>query len=269
MGTNSRNHVVGPQDLRNIADVLTSSGAHVIGLQEVHCELLAFAPPARQITSALNEPRLLAHGTGMHYAFGSTLDDPPAYAPNTGYMEWGTADQWSNNGQRHGEFGNAVLSRFAPMQPVENIPLPRQGNDEQRACLRVEFNPEETGGTTVVVYNTHLHHQGAETRASQLEAILQRAGVESTGTIVFIMGDLNWKSEPGTAEEAALCELLARFGFHDLAAHSSAPTFPADNPDRRIDYILCNQPLPVLSAEVLRTLSSDHLPLVVTVELGN
>jgi endonuclease/exonuclease/phosphatase family metal-dependent hydrolase len=42
--------------------------------------------------------------------------------------------------------------------------------------------------------------------------------------------------------------------------------FLPDPPRRRIDYILCNQPVRVTDARVINTLVSDHLPLLVAVQ---
>jgi len=266
MGKSSRNHKVTQDDLQNIADVLTSSGAAVIGLQEVHCELQQFAPPAKQISSALNQPRQLASRLQMKYVFASTIDDPPAYAPNPAYLEWGAIDQWSNNFARHGEFGNAVLTTLDLASTPTSFALPRRDNQEQRGCVRVEL--ETTAGQRLVIYNTHLQHDDQPTRVDQLDFLLERAAAEATGTLVFVLGDLNWADKPDGPMRRDWNNLLTRFGFYDLGRGNPQPTIPADAPDRRIDYILCNRDLKVIEAKTIATPASDHLPVVVTVELG-
>lgn len=264
MGHNYQTYTSTYDDLLRIGELITSSGADLVALQEVHCEL-GLRTPKRQPTSALNQPRVLAALTGHRYVFGSTLDDAPSWPANTGYLEWGTADRWHNNGASHGEFGNALLSRLPFAVPPENIPLPRKGQQEQRGCLRIVLQD-----LAVVVYATHLHHQDPPIRRVQMNEILRHARQESSGTTVFILGDLN--AGPGGSDSPVV--LAVRHGFFDLAAEGARArgeepgnTFPADNPDGRIDYILCNRRLEVEAVKVIPSLLSDHRPVLVRVRL--
>ncbi len=270
MGRSSASGSVGMTELTETAKTIAAGRPDIVALQEVHCEFAAGAPP-RQRTSALNQARELARSSRMHYCFGSTLDDETSYPENTSYVEWGMESDGSllasDNGTSHGEFGNALLSRLPFETPPENIPLPLEKGHERRACLRAKLS-----GLPVAIYATHFQHTDARARIDQMAAILDRAERETSGTVTFILGDLN--SADDSPKEGVLA-LAERRGFHDLhgrfaATQGNRPdrTFPADAPDRRIDYILCNRPLPVEDAWVLRSLASDHLPVVVRVRLG-
>jgi endonuclease/exonuclease/phosphatase family metal-dependent hydrolase/predicted NAD-dependent protein-ADP-ribosyltransferase YbiA (DUF1768 family) len=267
-GRSSSGQPVTPRDVQNLSDVVTTSGAAIVGMQEVRCEWLQ----RRAVALNVQPPdiaRIMAGATKMQFCFGSTVDDTAGYPPNPGYLEWGTADQWTNNGARHGEFGNAVLTSLSVVGHAENIPLPTDPGQEQRACLRVELSTQS--GSPILVYATHLHHADPAAREKQFRALLQRAAADASTATVFVLGDLNSHPHPG---EPDLIGLAAQSGFHDLAtefakAHGQPPpmTFPADHSDRRIDYILCSRALPVLDVRTIDTTASDHLPLVTTVQL--
>lgn len=280
MGEEIGKYRVGYDDVRRQADVLTSAAADIAGLQEVDCEFGLTLPPSRHRSSLLPLPRLLAHFTGTSYVFGSAQDDVRYPSDNAGYVEWGMADEWTNNGKEHGEVGNALLCRLPLVGTPENLALPRLPDKERRACIRAELAHGAAPGGKLIVYNAHLQHDSSESRVEQMQAILERATKEQPGFLVFILGDLNDEPapalEPGREKPEAPAanphSLALEAGFHDLYARyadtrSGGATYPADSPRSRIDYILCNQPLRVLSADVLETTASDHLPVRVVVEM--
>lgn len=280
MGHDYGKYTVTEADLRNISDVITSSGADVIAMQEVDCEFGLTLAPAKRRTFMLNEPRMLAAQTDMHYAFGSAQDDYKYPSDNAEYVEWGTANHWFNNGGRHGEVGNALLSRHR-LAPPDNIALPYHAGKERRACLRTSISTDGQFAKypPIVFYATHLQHDNAHSRAEQMLMILRRARLEKPDSLVFILGDLNHTArdslraqEETTAPD--LLEMAATHGFHDLAqlyaessGTSAGMTYPADKPVARIDFILCNRRLNVLESDVIDTIASDHLPVVITVQL--
>ncbi|MBX7244502.1 MAG: endonuclease/exonuclease/phosphatase family protein [Candidatus Sumerlaeaceae bacterium] len=268
-GLSSAKHAVTQQDLQNIADVLKSASPDIVALQEVRCEWTSKTVDGRSVVVGPNEPRDFARLTGLGFAFGSAIDDAPKFPANTGYKEWANAgDPVTTSGAIHGEYGNAVLSRLPFRTPPENIALPNREGKEQRACLRLEM--PETHAGPLVVYATHLQHDSAEIRVDQMTEILRRASSEATGTLVLLMGDFNY--HPGTAGD--LLGLAARAGFHDLQGEAAKtagvepePTFPADKPKQRIDYIMANRPLKVIQAKVIESEASDHRALWIQVAL--
>jgi endonuclease/exonuclease/phosphatase family metal-dependent hydrolase len=268
LGKSSGKYAATLQDLRNVADVITTSAADIVALQEVKCDWGCSKPETLQTLPA-DIPRVLACLTGHNFAFASTLDDTAGFPGNTAFLQWGTCSQWTNNNAVHGEFGNGILARKPMTAPAQSIALPKANAEEQRGCLRAEWSDAFSGFGAIVVYATHLENTTATARYSQMKAILSRASMDSTTATVFILGDLNYFPQPG---EEDLIALVSGSGFHDLAADyarlHSAPadfTFPSDTPNRRIDYILCSKPLPVDYAATLCTQASDHLPLVVRV----
>ncbi len=261
------------EDLDNLAAVIEESNGCIVALQEVDCEY-GFSRPNRQRSGALNQARYLAAAGRFNYVFGSAQDDTGYPTDNPRYIEWGNVDRWTNNGADHGEVGNALLTRFPLVGTPENISLPKDDGQERRACIRsvIELNTKADGTTlTAVIYATHLHHNKADTRRKQMQAILDHIKAEPEGTLVFLLGDLNHEfdeDEPGNP-----IRLARDAGLHDLSAPNPNEdpakffTYPADTPTMRIDYILSNQPLKVLSHRVPDSQASDHLPVAVSIEL--
>ena len=264
-------------DLHNTAAVLAPLKPDVVALQEVDCEYGAALDPNRRRTGCAHQPRVLARRLNMRYAFGSAQDDIAYPSDNAEYVEWSEGEQAANNGGRHGEVGNCLLSRLPFRVPPGNVPLPRKEKEERRAALRVELlRPDGAPFTPpVVVYATHLQHTSEDSRVSQMQALVDRAARESTGTTVLILGDLNAQPEPGSSgQPSAVFAPAFAAGYRDLAADYAAatgtkpqPTFPADKPSRRIDLVLCNKKVKVLRVDVPAALASDHRPVVVTLEL--
>jgi len=290
MGQEIGQYKVSTDDLDKISETIQQTKAQIVALQEVDCEY-GLSYPQRRRSSLLNEARYLAASSKLNYVFGSTQDESGYPTDNPRYLEWGTADQWINNGGPHGEVGNALLSQLPIVGRPENIPLPKDAGQERRACIRtvvdlgsiLRSNATEAAGDqatastsgTAVIYATHLQHNDGGTRYRQMQAILDRAKMEEPGQLVFIMGDLN--HELDTAEEENPIRLAIQNGFHDLGAADTAAgadgnplkTFPSDKPEIRIDFIFCNQALKVLKGGRVESHASDHLPVWVQVRLDS
>jgi endonuclease/exonuclease/phosphatase family metal-dependent hydrolase len=121
------------------------------------------------------------------------------------------------------------------------------------------------GGQRLQVVVTHLHHvegpDGARVRLAQLPRVLALA---SGRPATVLMGDFN--AEPGSAEVA----LLRAAGLADaFAAGGGGPadelTWPADRPDRRIDYIWLSGDLAATGFVATTGTASDHRGIAVTV----
>jgi endonuclease/exonuclease/phosphatase family metal-dependent hydrolase len=112
---------------------------------------------------------------------------------------------------------------------------------------------------------THLHHvegpDGARVRLAQVPRLLELvAGRPAT----VLMGDLN--AEPGSAEIG----LLRTAGMADAftaagGGPADAPTWPADRPDRRIDWIWLSGDLAATRFVATTSTASDHRGVAVTV----
>jgi endonuclease/exonuclease/phosphatase family metal-dependent hydrolase len=220
--------VDGELDLDRIAGDIRETDAEVVGLQEVDnhwSERSDFQDQAKELAEEL----------GMHYAYAANLDREP--------LEPG--------GERR-QYGTAILSEY-PILESENTLLPRPNNGEQRGLLEALINVK---GVPVRVYNTHLQHNSRAERTAQVAAILEQVGEFEEPSV--LVGDLNARPE-----DPELQPLYA--SFEDAwveGGEGPGYTYPAENPDRRIDYVLVSPDIEVRDAEVLQTLASDHLPVV-------
>ncbi len=146
--------------------------------------------------------------------------------------------------------GNAVCSRF-PVRFIANHRLP--GIGEPRHLSEAEITIH---GLPVRVLATHLTLDLGQ-RAGQIHRIatlLGRADVRPT----ILAGDFNVSRE----EEM---ELLLET---KLQMATSAATFPAWRPRRRLDYLFFSSEFRIVASHAYAgRLFSDHLPLVAEVEL--
>jgi endonuclease/exonuclease/phosphatase family metal-dependent hydrolase len=277
MGKEIGQQIVGTAEFDAQCAQLAKAKADIMALQEVDSDFGYDLPAPRRRTSMVAMPRYMSAHFACNYVFGSAQDDISYPSDNAEYVEWGTAKQWQNNEARHGEVGNALLTKFPLIGAPRVLSLPRLPDKERRSCIRAEIQlttePAAAKSASCVVYATHLQHDSASSRGDQMKSILQNVQMESSGTLIFIMGDFNAAASDGPADQNPVGIALAA-GFHDLygdweKAHSASPagTYPADKPTARIDYILCNQPIKVVNAGIIPGLASDHLPVYVRIEV--
>ena len=149
-----------------------------------------------------------------------------------------------------GRYGIGMLYRQKPLS-VKSIELP--GTEEIRRLLISEFND-------FVVACTHLSLTPADALAST--DIIRREAASYAPKPFILMGDFN--SVPDSEVIKRLKEDFVMIGKEDT------PTFPADNPDRQLDYIMVANCPDVYGHNVrviADTISSDHRPVVATISL--
>lgn len=143
-----------------------------------------------------------------------------------------------------GKYGVGVLSKEKPLAH-KTIPLP--GTEEARVLLVVEFKSYR-------VFCTHFSLTEKD-RISSIKIIEQE--LLTSKKPVLLLGDLNDTPASNTIQQLQQSfQLLSTDAF----------TFPSNNPDRCIDYILAHNKtkLPVIKTEVLEEpVASDHRPLLV------
>lgn len=164
------------------------------------------------------------------------------------------------------EFGVALLSRY-PIVQFRNDSIARLSTQVQSpvpapapGLLDVVL---DVRGRPVRVFNTHLdYRKDPAVRTTQVQQMIAFIGDLDVPTLVF--GDLN--AAPDAPE---LQPLLTR--LHDAWAGSSSPgpTYPADVPRERIDYVLVSPQFTVRSIRVPETQASDHRPVVAELVLRN
>lgn len=146
------------------------------------------------------------------------------------------------------QYGHTLLSRF-PIASSTTFWLPRSV-DEQRTWLEAEIVVD---GSEVTFVTTHLSHVGD--RPAQGEALVDRLlELDRASRHFILMGDLN--------EDELATSWLARLSGFAAPAPAKSPTFPADAPKARIDWIWSNFG-EWSSAQVVETTDeSDHRPVV-------
>ncbi|WP_416117108.1 endonuclease/exonuclease/phosphatase family protein [Peribacillus butanolivorans] len=218
-------------DLKRIADIIKTSGADIIGLQEVDNHF-------SERSNFENQAKWLANYLGMHYAYGANLDYEPL-----------------QEGKHRRQYGTAVLSKYpilsAENHLLTNIPYPVNPT-EQRGLLDTVINVR---GNHVHFYNTHLDNKRAEQRDLQIREILDIAK-QKEGTSIFV-GDFN-----ATPESSEILKMSVQYKdvFAELGQNDDF-TIPVDKPDRRIDYIFTSEDVQIRTGEVINTNASDHLPI--------
>ena len=154
------------------------------------------------------------------------------------------------------QWGNAVLSRN-PIVSFEVHPLPRPDQPLRRGYIDAMI---ELGDTDLRVLVTHFDHVDGhdDVRAEEARALVA-AWRESPRTVVA--GDLN-----STPDDEAI-QILRSSGLVDAGVTGAMATSPADDPRRRIDYVWMSPDIRFEDVGVIETTVSDHLPVVVGIDL--
>ncbi len=155
-----------------------------------------------------------------------------------------------------GKYGVGILSKEKPIK-VETIPLP--GREERRVLLCIELEK-------YVVFCSHWSLT-KEDRNSTVAIITNQKKQYSKP--IFLCGDFNAHSE-----EDSILSLKKDWTILSI----DAPTYPADVPAERIDYICATDPSDAISKELWQKsavvssvinapIESDHRPILVEIDL--
>jgi len=214
-------------DLQRIADVIIKEKPDLVGLQEVDRGV--------KRTEGKDEIVELAKLTRMDYAFAHNLD------------------------YQGGQYGVAMLSRFL-LNKVEHRMFENKREAERRGMLRAQVN---MGGKIVNFVTTHLDYQYSDGRVFETEQLLKF--LENVDGPLIVVADMN--DEP-VGEAYKL--MLTRFSDSWVKSNAKGDGFsyPADKPIKRIDYVFYKgDGLKAKKARIVETLASDHMPVVVDIEL--
>ncbi|MDT0553157.1 endonuclease/exonuclease/phosphatase family protein [Urechidicola vernalis] len=157
-----------------------------------------------------------------------------------------------------GGYGEGVLSRYSFLS-TQNHALPARENKEPRAALEVQVQLKS--GDTIWFVGTHLDHtKDATDRINQAVALNELFSDSDLPTI--LTGDLN--AEPTSeAMQVLFKDWEPSFKFSDY-------TYPADNPTKKIDYILFRPAhrWRIIESRVIdEKIASDHRPILTVLEL--
>ena len=225
-----------------VATAIHSSGARVVGLQEVDCGLERSGHVCQPAALALQLARL----TGEAWAY--------EFAP-AAYPAYGNAVVFAVGAVGPDPVGS--LRWTLPGDPTSDVSAYRETRSALGVELRGAARAHGLPGPLLFV-TTHLGF--GRTALAQLAALL--AGLEGPaargpGASVILCGDFNTydralsKSRDGDkdADYAELVELLASHGFADAGPHGTVFTFPVGphrHPARKIDYVFVRGPVQVL-----------------------
>lgn len=220
----------GQVDLNAIAEVIKKSGAEFIGLQEVDSVC--------RRSGNVDQMKVLAELTGMYYSFGK---------------------HFNYDG---GSYGLGILSKFPVSKVYEQRITSFSKNEDDDKTLAflsadIQLSPEKT----ILFATVHFdYRKDPAVRLKQSSEVTEY--LSSISHPIVLTGDLN--AEPDKLEIKNLNQ-----AFIDTDS-SGAFTFPADQPVKKIDYILVSKPhlKKVMSQQVVdEPVASDHRPVMANIKI--
>ncbi len=210
-------------DLGGAAGVIRSSGADLIGLNEVR--------GAGEDPGYTDQTESLSSMLGLYGVFGRSI-----------------------HVRGNNPYGNALLSRFSVRESgVVHIPDPLSKDltpgFEHRSILRTVVELPDGKPLTVLV--THFGLSPAERRFA-VSAVRELADTERHPFV--LMGDFN------TTPDDPILKPLDGI-MREAGPLLEGGTFPSHAPERRIDYLFAGPGVTLERAEVLPVTVSDHRPV--------
>lgn len=186
-------------------------------------------------TEGIDEIAELARMTKMEYAFAHNLD------------------------YQGGQYGVAILSRY-PILKTDHRMYENKREAERRGMLRIEVKQAKQVFSFVT---THLDYQYEDGRVFEAKQLLDF--LKSQPGPLILVGDFN--VEP-SGESYQLITKQFRDVWLVKGSRGFGFSFPADQPKKRIDYILTRQgdQVQVKKVWIVNTLASDHVPVVADLE---
>lgn len=218
----------GQVDLNAIAEVIKRSGAELIGLQEVDSVC--------RRSGNVDQMKVLAELTGMHYAFGKHFD------------------------YDGGSYGLGILSKH-PISKVyeQRITSFSENEDDNKTLVFLSADIQLNSAKTVHFATVHFdYRKDPAVRLEQSSEVAEY--LRHINYPAILTGDLN--AEPDKTE---IRNLYKTFTGTDT---SGAYTFPADQPVKKIDYVLVSKPhlKKVVSHQVINEpVASDHRPVMANI----
>ena len=176
------------------------------------------------------------------------------------------------------QFGVGILSKYKIIKS-QNYNISRwstQKEDPQPGDKN--FPPKKGGfgnilidvnGKLISVYDTHLDYRfspppGYDKSIREIQVKEMLEIINKNSYPVILMGDMN----TDTSSKEVFQPLFEYFNdAWSLGSKDIGFSFPSDNPRVRIDYILVSKDIKVKNAYLIYSTVSDHLPVVIDVEL--
>lgn len=155
-----------------------------------------------------------------------------------------------------GGYGQAILSRV-PVEAGTVHSLPGMPGRERRIAFEVQLTLE---GRELTFVTTHLDHQLPLDREQQATRLNELYGKSKRP--VILAGDLN------AVPDSKPLKILAE-QWTVTSANRELLSFPADKPNRLLDYVLFRptQAFRILDVQILdESVASDHRPVLVVLE---
>jgi endonuclease/exonuclease/phosphatase family metal-dependent hydrolase len=211
--------------------------AEVIQSQKPHLVALQEVDDRTRRSGAVNQITRLGGLTGMHSYFARAMD------------------------YDGGGYGDAVLSVY-PFEKVIRHALPADADCEPRSVaeVHIHINP----GHEIYFLATHLDHTDEDQqRINQAKKINQLFSGDLNRTMI-LAGDMN--ALPGSRP----LQEFSKYWTNTMSDDAS-PTWPADQPYMRLDYIFYKpvEALRVIESTVIKELTaSDHRPVLTVFALA-
>ena len=170
-------------------------------------------------------------------------------------------------GRFHLNYGNALLSRW-PIVHSETTPF-GLGKVGEKGFVFAEVEVPRKGRVPLV--NIHMHHSSRPERLKQANRLIRYLDDQRKHrsahwhTPLIVCGDFNNPSHGPDATAALLRH------FHETNNYTLLPkkgrTFPSLLPARALDYVFLPEQCGEPRAEIVRSLLSDHCPVLVEFSL--
>ena len=157
---------------------------------------------------------------------------------------------------------DVILSKY-PILGYDSIVL--QSPSEDDTLLRADI---EIAGQEVSVYAVHFSAFSSADRRIQADAAIP--WITSTPGLKIWAGDFNvdaYGTDP--TDQGIYADITSLFNdsFTVAVSQTGDQTWPSTEPVERIDYVFVTPTITVLSHAVPTSLASDHLPVVVQLQL--
>jgi endonuclease/exonuclease/phosphatase family metal-dependent hydrolase len=170
-------------------------------------------------------------------------------------------------GRYHLNYGNAVLTRF-PIAHAETVSFGR-GTVGEKGFLFVEL--ELAAGGRLPLLNLHLHPHSRAQRLKQMVWLTdfidqqRKRRTAQWALPPLVCGDFNTPSAKPDATATLLGYLESTHNYTLLP--KAGRTFPSVLPARALDYVFLPEECREPKAEIIRSLLSDHRPVLVEFSL--